>query len=160
MLGTINTDFAETEVDNRQINLTRFPLFFPEKRSFFLENTGVFNFGFVPGRGSASGTGNRLIPFFSRRIGLISGQEIPILVGLKLTGKVNRYDIGVMDVRTQETLVTPAQNFLVVRAKRNLWRQSYVGGIYTEGDPATLTYGRTFGADIRLGTSTFLGEKA
>ena len=161
LTGTINTDFAETEVDNRQINLTRFPLFFPEKRSFFLENAAVFNFG--------GGGGNELIPFFSRRIGLLYGQETPILAGLKLTGKVGRYDIGVLDMRTRETSVLDARtrqnrviepkNFFVARIKRNVFTQSYIGGIYTEGNPPDSSSARTYGADVRLSTTRFLGGR-
>ncbi|MGH9803271.1 MAG: DUF5916 domain-containing protein, partial [Blastocatellia bacterium] len=126
---TVNTDFAETEVDDRQINLTRFPLFFPEKRSFFLENAGVFNF-------TRSLNQPDLIPFFSRRIGLLNGQEVPILAGAKLTGKAGNYDIGALAVRTRATNFTEAKNFFVGRVKRNLFKQSYLGGIYTEGDPS------------------------
>lgn len=160
LTGTVNTDFAETEVDNRQINLTRFPLFFPEKRAFFLENAGVFSFG--------GGGGNELIPFFSRRIGLLEGREVPILAGLKLAGKVGRYDVGVLDMRTRETRIrrTPIENilvepknFFVGRVKRNIWTQSYVGGIYTEGNPSAPLSARTYGADVRLGTSRFLGGR-
>ena len=150
---TINTDFAETEVDNRQINLTRFPLFFPEKRAFFLENAGVFNFGRTAGRQE------ELIPFFSRRIGLLSGQEVPILAGAKLTGKAGRYDVGAIAVRTRQTLFTESKNYFVGRVKRNLFKQSYIGGIYTEGDPVNRESGRTVGADVRLATANFLGSK-
>ncbi|MBI1738910.1 MAG: hypothetical protein HYR58_06655, partial [Acidobacteria bacterium] len=145
---TFNTDFGETEVDARQINLTRFPLFFPEKRSFFLENVGVFSFG---------NGGSDLLPFFSRRIGLLSGQEVPILFGTKLTGKVGRTDIGVLDVRTRETNFAPAKNFFVGRVKQNLFRQSYIGAIWTNGDPALPTRANTVGADLRLATAKFLG---
>jgi hypothetical protein len=147
---TFNTDFGETEVDARQINLTRFPLFFPEKRSFFLENVGVFNF---------SDGGSDLLPFFSRRIGLLSGQEVPILFGTKLTGKVGRTDIGILDVRTRETNFASAKNFFVGRVKQNLFSQSYIGAIYTEGNPANPTGSRTFGADLLLDTTNFLGRK-
>ncbi|MDA0205054.1 MAG: DUF5916 domain-containing protein [Acidobacteria bacterium] len=94
---TINTDFAETEVDARQVNLTRFSRFFPEKRSFFLEDAGVFDFGLTTrGGGGGGGGGPRpdLVPFFSRRIGLAEGEPVPILVGQKLTGKVGRFDVG------------------------------------------------------------------
>lgn len=159
LTGTLNTDFAETEVDNRQINLTRFPLFFPEKRSFFLENAGVFSFG-APAGGPGGG-GNELLPFFSRRIGLLDGQEVPILAGIKLTGKVGRYDVGLLDMRTQESRrgsnVIQAQTFFVTRVKRNVWKQSYIGGIFTDGNPEARTSARTYGADIRLNTSRFLG---
>ncbi len=147
--STINTDFAETEVDNRQINLTRFPLFFPEKRAFFLENAGVFNF---------ANTSPEVIPFFSRRIGLLSGEEVPILAGTKLTGKAGRYDVGLLGVRTRETELVEAKNFFVGRVKRNIFKQSYVGGIFTEGNPSDLSSSRTYGGDVRLFTSRFFGE--
>jgi len=151
---TFNTDFAETEVDNRQINLTRFPLFFPEKRAFFLENAGAFSF--------SNPAGSRVpdvIPFFSRRIGLLEGNEVPILAGTKLTGKIGRYDLGVLGVRTRETSFAEAKNFFVGRVKRNLFKQSYVGGIFTDGDPANPTSSRTFGGDLHLATANFLGKE-
>jgi hypothetical protein len=149
---TINTDFAETEVDNRQINLTRFPLFFPEKRAFFLENAGAFSF-------LNSGEDADIIPFFSRRIGLLEGAEVPILAGTKLTGKVGDYDIGLLAARTRETDFTEAKDFLVARVKRNFLKQSYIGGIFTNGDPASPTFSRTYGGDIRLFSSHFLGKE-
>ncbi|HEX4950501.1 MAG TPA: DUF5916 domain-containing protein [Blastocatellia bacterium] len=150
---TVNTDFAETEVDNRQINLTRFPLFFPEKRAFFLENAGVFDFGRSVVRQQ------EMIPFFSRRIGLLDGQEVPILAGTKLTGKAGRYDVGALAVRTRATPFTEAKNYFVARVKRNAFKQSFFGGIYTEGDPVNADSGRTLGADMRLATANFLGTK-
>jgi hypothetical protein len=150
---TFNTDFGETEVDNRQINLTRFPLFFPEKRSFFLENAGVFDFG------SGLDENNRLLPFFSRRIGLLAGQEVPILFGTKLTGKIGRTDVGVLAVRKRETNFSPAKNLLVARAKQNILRQSYIGTIFTDGNPAAGASSRSFGTDLRLRTSSFLGDR-
>jgi hypothetical protein len=149
---TINTDFGETEVDSRQINLTRFELFFPEKRSFFLENAGVFQVG------PNSDDEADVIPFFSRRIGLLDGQEVPILAGTKLTGKQGPYTIGVIAVRTRETDFTDAKNFFVARVKRDFFKQSYVGGIYTEGNPERNSSSRTFGGDVRLFTSKFLGN--
>lgn len=151
LTSTINTDFAETEVDNRQINLTRFPLFFPEKRAFFLENAGVFDFGRSVVRGE------EMIPFFSRRIGLLDGREVPVFAGTKLTGKAGKFDIGALAIRTQQTPFTAAKNYFVGRFKRNLFRQSYIGGIYTEGDPVNKNSGRTLGADVRLATANFLG---
>ena len=107
LTGTINTDFAETEVDSRQINLDRFSLFFPEKRSFFLEDVGVFSFASTvpegpPGSPDAEAD---IIPFFSRRIGLYQGGEVPIDVGAKLTGKIGRTEIGFLGVLTGETTV-------------------------------------------------------
>jgi hypothetical protein len=153
LTSTINTDFAETEVDNRQINLTRFPLFFPEKRSFFLENAGVFDFGRSVVRQQ------EMIPFFSRRIGLLDGREVPIFAGTKLTGKAGKFDIGALAIRTQQTPFTEAKNYFVGRFKRNLFKQSFIGGIYSEGDPVNKESGRTMGADVRLATANFLGSK-
>ena len=151
---TVNTDFAETEVDNRQINLTRFPLFFPEKRAFFLENAGVFSF---------SNTSPDIIPFFSRRIGLLEGSEVPLRAGTKLSGKAGPYSIGVLAVRTGETdfaggTTIDAKNLFVARVKRDFFKQSYVGGMYTDGSPAGPASSRTYGADLHLFTSHFLGK--
>ena len=148
---TFNTDFGETEVDDRQINLTRFPLFFPEKRAFFLENTGIFDFGIT------NDYFPELIPFFSRNIGLSGDQQIPITAGTKLTGKTGRFDIGLMDVQTRTSGEVDAKNFLVTRVKRNLFGQSYVGGILTNGNPAGAASSQTYGADLNLATSNFLG---
>jgi len=152
---TVNTDFGETEVDARQINLTRFPIFFPEKRSFFLENAGVFNFSNA--FANVFGQGLRLLPFFSRRIGLVGNQEVPIQVGTKLTGKVGRTDIGILELRTRDAGLLEARNFFVGRVKQNLLQQSYVGAMYIQGNPAQPITSRTFGADVRLATSRFLG---
>jgi uncharacterized protein DUF5916/cellulose/xylan binding protein with CBM9 domain len=151
---TFNTDFAETEVDNRQINLTRFPLFFPEKRAFFLENAGVFSF---------SNTGPEIIPFFSRRIGLLEGNEVPLRAGTKLTGKAGPYSLGILAVRTGEAdledgTTADGKNLFVARVKRDLFKQSYIGGIFTDGNPAGPTSSRTYGADLHLFTSRFLGK--
>src|SRR4026208_2092587 len=100
--ATFNTDFGETEVDARQINLSRFSILFPEKRSFFLQGAGVFGFastgpepaGGIPPAGAGAD------PFFSRQIGLLRGEEVPIDGGIKLTGTVGRTDVGFLDVRT------------------------------------------------------------
>lgn len=148
---TINTDFAETEVDTRQINLTRFPLFFPEKRDFFLEDAGIFEF-------AKNARDREFIPFFSRRIGLVKGEEVPILVGSKLTGKVGRFDVGLLGVRTRDSEVAPAETFAVGRVKANFWDQSYVGAIFTSGEPAGTTSNSLAGADLKLFTSNFLGR--
>ncbi len=147
---TFNTDFAQTEVDDRQINLDRFPLFFPEKRSFFLENVGIFDFG-VSGE-----FGPTILPFFSRQIGLSVGREVPIRAGAKLAGKAGRFDVGVLHVNTGKTDFTEAKNFFVARVKRNIWNQSYIGMIYTDGNPAESSPARTYGADVRISTSNFL----
>ena len=160
LTATVNTDFGETEVDARQINLSRFSLLFPEKRSFFLENAGVFSFastGPDPAPGIPA-AGADVYPFFSRQIGLLFGQEVPILTGVKLTGKVGRTDVGVLTVRTDDTTIAEKENFFIGRIKQNLFRQSYVGLIFTEGNPARDQDGRTVGADVRLTTSRLFGR--
>ena len=156
--ATVNTDFGETEVDARQINLSRFSLFFPEKRTFFLEDAGVFAFSDTAVRrpGFRAPTQFEVIPFFSRQIGLLSGTEVPIDFGTKLTGKVGRTDIGVLEVRTRDLAGIPSKNFFVGRMKVNLLEQSYIGGIFTNGNPALPASSQTFGADLRLATSQFL----
>lgn len=159
---TVNTDFAETEADARQVNLTRFPLFFPEKRQFFLEGAGTYD---IAGLGSANAD---LIPFFSRRIGLTLGQEVPILAGAKLAGRVGHYNLGFLDVETRKvdalevddgTRTLERQNLLAARVSRNLFTQSWVGFIITRGDPEGMGDNTLIGADLRLATSTFRGGK-
>jgi len=146
---TLNTDFAETEVDERRVNLTRFPLFFPEKRAFFLEDAGVFDFA------RSERDENDVLPFFSRRIGLFNGKEVPILVGEKLTGKVGRFDVGMMEVRTRDSDVAPARNFAIGRVKVNFLKESYIGALFTGGDPSGTGSNRVGGIDLRLATSDF-----
>ncbi|HXW04052.1 MAG TPA: DUF5916 domain-containing protein [Vicinamibacterales bacterium] len=160
LTATVNTDFGETEVDARQINLTRYSLLFPEKRSFFLQGAGVFGFastGPEPAGGIPS-AGADVYPFFSRQIGLLDGEEVPLEAGLKLTGTVGRTDVGVLGVRTGDLPIVSEKNFFVGRVKRNLLQQSYVGAIVTAGDPAEGQTGQTYGADVRLATSRFLGR--
>ena len=148
---TINTDFAETEVDERQINLTRFPLFFPEKRDFFLENAGIFQFADL---------GQDLIPFFSRRIGLDEhGNEIPILYGGKLTGRAGDWNLGALDVVTDATGDVPKENLAVARVSRNVGEQSTVGAIVTHGDPLGQADNALFGLDANFRTSHFLSDR-
>ena len=150
---TVNTDFAETEVDQRLVNLTRFPLFFPEKRAFFLDGATLFNFyaDFTPVR-----------PFFSRQIGLgEQGQPQPILVGGKLIGQAGAEDVGVLYVRTDETEPGTGEDFLVGRLRHRFWAQSYVGAIYTgrhTRDDATDAR-HTAGFDVRLATARFRGNQ-
>jgi hypothetical protein len=156
---TVNTDFAETEADLRQVNLTRFPLFFPEKRSFFLEGAGVFDVA-----GLVNTTDLR--PFFSRRIGLLDDVAVPVRVGVKLTGRQSDYNIGVLDVATGPLAdaglpggSVDRQNLLVARVSRNVLQQSWVGGILTHGDPSGSGSNTLIGADARFATSTFHGNK-
>lgn len=119
---TVKTDFAQVEVDAQRVNLTRFPLFFPEKREFFLENAGLFDVG-IP----------RIVNlFFSRRIGLdAAGQLIPILAGGRLTGRVGGFEVGILDVQTEETDSVPTANHAVVRVRRQLMERSTVGFLVT-----------------------------
>ena len=139
---TYNTDFAQVEVDEQQVNLTRFSLFFPEKREFFLEGRGIFDFGqgarFGGGHGfgratSFFGGGDAPTVFFSRRIGLESGQTVPILAGGRLTGKAGDFSIGALNIQTDDALGgrAVATNFTVLRIKRDILRRSRVGGIFT-----------------------------
>ena len=165
LTATFNTDFGETEVDARQINLTRFSLLFPEKRAFFLEGAGVFSFASTGPEtpGGIPGTGADLYPFFSRQVGLIGGREVPLDAGVKLTGTVGRTEIGVLSVRTRQlrvnnALVADEEGFFIGRVKRNLFEQSYVGAIFTSGNPSPGSSGETYGVDARVATSRFLGR--
>ncbi len=157
---TVNTDFAETEVDRRRVNLTRFPLFYPEQRDFFLENASIFEFAPL----------NAVNPYFSRRIGLDEGeggggQVIPIDYGARLAGQAGAYDLGFLQVRTGPVDGRPAEQFTVGRVKRNFLAQSSIGVIYTRRSTAAARElpapvdRHTVGVDLDLFTSTFLGDK-
>ncbi|MEW6745560.1 MAG: DUF5916 domain-containing protein [Planctomycetota bacterium] len=153
---TVNTDFAETEVDERRVNLTRFPLFFPEKREFFLEDASIFEFG--PGGFHDS---RDLVPFFSRRIGLDeNGEEVPILAGTKLTGRAGDFNIGVLDVETGATDGLDPKNLFASRISRNIWDESSVGLIMTRGDPTTSGQNGVIGFDLNYVTSEYRGDKS
>lgn len=153
---TINTDFAETEVDDRQINLTRFSLHFPEKRDFFLDGANYFQFGIEGDRESP--VSKKIIPFFSRRMGLDeNGSPIPINVGAKLTGQVDNWNIGLMHINDNRE--TGINNFSVARVTRNLGKQSSVGVIGTYGNAIGEETNLVAGADLKLSTSTFQGNK-
>jgi hypothetical protein len=160
---TVRTDFAQVEVDQQQVNLTRFNLFFPEKRDFFLENAGIFSFGapqqnFQGGGGAGGGGGGgnnnqaNLVPFFSRRIGLsAAGTPVPIVGGGRVTGQVNGYDVGLLAMRTEQAGETPSNNYLVGRVRRNFLGNSFVGALVTSRD-STLAgdYNRVYGTDLHL----------
>ncbi len=129
---TVNTDFAQVEADEEQVNLTRFGLFFPEKREFFLEGQGIFAFGGSTGRRFGGG-GDTPIMFFSRRIGLDDGLEVPIQAGGRLTGRQGRYTIGLLNMQTRGIAnvgIAPT-NFSVVRIQRDILRRSAIGVIAT-----------------------------
>ncbi|MGB7217938.1 MAG: DUF5916 domain-containing protein [Vicinamibacterales bacterium] len=129
---TVNTDFSQVEADEQQINLTRFSLFFPEKREFFLENQGTFGFGGAGGGGQASG--DTPILFYSRSIGLHQGTPVPIAGGGRVSGRLGRYTLGVLNIQTTDEANSgaPATNFSAVRIKRDVLRRSSFGLILTE----------------------------
>ena len=149
--ATYRTDFSQVEADEQQINLTRFSLFFAEKREFFLENQGAFRVGDQAGSGFADG-GRRpnLLPFFSRRIGLSGGgQPIPIFGGLRLTGKQGHYGLGLLFMGTEATEAQPSQRFTALRLGRDLGAGSSVGAFYF-GREGSGDHNRVGGADLHL----------
>ena len=141
---TGNTDFADTEVDLEPFNITPFKVFIPEKRQFFLENAGVFNFSL----------GDQDQLFFSRQIGIdpVTGNQVPINGGAKLTGRIGGLELGVMDVDTRSSGPNPYSNFAVVRAKESLWAGSYIGvmGIDKRSGDVLDSFNQTGGVDTRL----------
>ena len=150
---TVNTDFAETEVDDRQINLTRFPIRFPEKRDFFLEGANIFRF--APSSG--------VYPYFSRRIGLQSGNPVPISFGGRFIGKIGKVEVAAQQVRTRETDFIDSEDFSVIRVKQNFLKESSIGLLYTRRHTnkgkefvPPLPDRNTLGVDLSLNTSTFL----
>jgi hypothetical protein len=162
---TANTDFAETEVDTRQINLTRFPLFFPEKRSFFLEGANQYEFGL--------NLGEQFIPFFSRNVGLLDGAQIPIDAGVKLNGRVGKWNLALLDVQTRATIVSdqvvqdlglpsavvPGTNLFVGRVSYDINENLRVGTLLTHGDPEGIRNNTFAGVDAVWRTSKFRGNK-
>ena len=154
---TVNTDFAETDADVQQINLTRFPLFYPEKRSFFLEGANMFDFG--------TGLGESFIPFFSRRVGLFEGQRVPILAGVKVLGRAGRWGVGFLDTYTDELgpenefAGVPRTNLAAGRVTYDASRHLRAGAIFTDGDPAGAADNTLVGTDVLWQTSTLLGKR-
>ena len=159
---TYNTDFAQVEVDERQVNLTRFPLFFPEKREFFLEGRGIFGFarGGVtgrfggPGGGPVGGVfGDVNVPqlFYSRKIGLERGRVIPIVGGARVTGKMGPFDVGALNIHAGDEVVSASEptNFTVVRLRRDILRRSSVGGMFTNRSVSRVAPGasQAYGVD-------------
>ena len=141
---TGNTDFADTEVDLEPFNLTPFKVFIPEKRQFFLENAGVFNFDI----------GDQDQLFFSRQIGIdpLTGQQVPINGGARLTGTIGRMELGIMEVDTRSSGPNPYANYAVARLKESLWGGSYVGvmGIDKRSGSPLESFNQTGGVDTRL----------
>jgi hypothetical protein len=154
---TLNTDFADTEVDSRRTNLTRFPLFFPEKRTFFLEGSDIFEFGL--------GTSTDVRAFHSRRLGLLSQREVPLTAGLKVNGRERQTNFGALVIRTGnaddpllDTLET-ANTMAVLRLQQNVLEQSSVGMIATVGDPLGARNAWLAGPDLTYQTSRFRGDR-
>ena len=128
---TVNTDFSQVESDRQQINLDRFPLFFPEKRDFFIENAGLFTFGDITERNYRMGSSLKQFSLFhSRRIGLDKGNPVPINGGGRLTGKLGKYELGLIGISSQGSSEVPEENFNVFRLKRSLFGNSDVGLMY------------------------------
>ncbi len=170
---TINTDFSATEVDDRQVNLTRFNLFFPEKRDFFLRDADIFEFGQIGNGGfnQNSGVGipipsaparQNARPFFSRNIGLdSSGNPVDIVAGAKVSGRIGDWNVGTLVIAQDEAEVTGVdeQNIFVGRAVLNVLANSQIGVIATEGDPQSNLDSSLFGADYRYRNSNLAGGK-
>ena len=156
---TVNTDFSQVEADEQQVNLTRFNLFFPEKRDFFLENSGVFQFGSgnTGGGGGGGGGGGRqnqsqdMIFFFSRRIGLSdAGEAIPLLAGTRLTGRVGGWSVGALNIQQQDKNAIPSTNFTALRLRRDILANSDIGVMFLNKDPKGADHNRGFGADANF----------
>jgi hypothetical protein len=147
---TWNTDFAETEVDERQINLGRFPLFFPEKRDFFLQDSTLFQFG--------EQGGSNMLPYFSRRIGRVDDAEVPLEVGARLAGRAGRWDLGLLGVHTGDApeLGVEDADLFVLRPSFRVNGDLAVGGLLTHGDPALTTSNTVAGADLRWNSTSWL----
>lgn len=145
---TINTDFSATEVDNRQVNLSRFSLFFPEKRDFFLQDVDIFSFGGLDQNG---------IPFYSRRIGLnpATGQPVDIDAGVKLTGRIGDWNVGGLMVQQGESPTLDSQSVFVGRVAANVLAESSIGAIFTQGDPTRDRDNNVAGMDFRYQNTRF-----
>jgi hypothetical protein len=158
---TVNTDFSQVEADEQQINLSRFNLFFPEKRDFFLENSGIFQFGASDRMGGGGGGGRQnaaadMLLFHSRRIGLSeNGDAIPILAGTRLTGRQGRYSIGLLNIQQREYesaagFITPTTNFMAVRMRRDILANSDIGAVLLNKEENGAGYNRVAGVDANF----------
>ena len=152
---SMNTDFAETEVDSRQLNFTRFSLMYPEKRDFFLKDSGIFQFGPSSGSSPLPST-----PFFSRRIGLTAnGKPRPINLATKLTGRIGKYNIGMIGAMLDGQDELNSQNTFVTRVSKNVLEQSNIGFINTIGDPNSNNDSYMIGTDFNYRNTKFLNGK-
>jgi hypothetical protein len=150
---TYNTDFSQVEVDQERVNLTRFPLFFPEQRDFFVENSGKFNFGDQTERGYRQGASLRDFTLFhSRTIGLSGGHPVPIIAGGRLSGTVGAWDVGMLDMRTGSALGLPGENFAVLRLRRKVGEVSDVGAMFIDRNAMGSGPGsnRAYGVDANV----------
>jgi hypothetical protein len=151
--ATWRTDFSQVEVDQEQVNLTRFSLFFPEKRAFFVENSGTYQFGDLTERDYRLGAGPRDFTLFhSRRIGLVDGRPVPIVAGGRLTGRAAGLEIGLLNMQTESTETLEAENFTVARVRRTLFGTADVGGIFVnrEATGGGEGYNRSWGVDANI----------
>jgi hypothetical protein len=148
---TYNTDFSQVEVDREQVNLTRFSLFFPEKRDFFMENSGLFAFGDLSERNYRLGASPRDFTLFhSRRIGLVGGRPVPIVAGGRLTGRVAGLDVGMLNMQTEASGGLRAETFSVARVRRTFGSGLQVGGILTHRNDlgsSSSAYNTAYGVD-------------
>ena len=151
---TYHTDFAQVEADQEVVNLTRFSLFFPEKRQFFTESAGIFDFAkSVTGLGgdAAANDPGLLNIFYSRRIGLVDGQQVPIIGGGRVTGRIGPYALGVLNIATEEETLATRElgnaNFTAIRVKRNVLKNSSVGTLIVNSQGGISDYNRTIGID-------------
>lgn len=165
---TVNTDFSATEVDDRQVELTRFSLFFPEKRMFFLRDTDIFRFGRIGGRGGFGINGTTLSrpdqengrPFFSRRIGLgAAGQPVDLEAGAKLSGRLGRWNLGALAIRQDEFGDIDATDVLVGRLSANVLAESSLGLIVTDGDPRSNLDNSLVGVDFVYNNTRLAGGR-
>ncbi len=152
---TVNTDFSSADVDNRQVNLTRFNLFFPERRDFFLNDSDLFQFGNISNTGSQNQAGSRgarenARPYFSRTIGIgSSGEEVDLKYGGRISGRVGRWNIGTLAVRQDASANVDTSDLFVGRFSANVLDESTLGFIVTDGDPQSNLDNTVYGADFR-----------
>lgn len=155
----VNPDFAEADVEPGRVNLSRFSLFFPEKRPFFLEGSNLFEFGHGLNIGDDGNLSTHFVPYFSRRIGLVDGQVVPIDAGVKLIGHIGDFSLGVLDVETGDTAVAPGTNLAVARAAYDISEEFRLGTLLTHGDPGGVADNSYAGVDGVWRTSQFRGDK-
>jgi len=158
---TVNPDFSDAPLDIRQVNTTRFSLFTPETRDFFLQDVAAFEFGGLAfGRSSQDRDSNNGRPFFSRNIGLVQGRQVSLPVGDKLSGRLAGFDVGTFSVLTDRTPAGEKGQILsVARATHPVLRESKFGFVVTNGDPTGLTDNTVAGADFQYRNSTLFGNK-